>query len=278
MDRDRCTVRFSRGKLDLSALDLTPREGHADALVDGELAVVLSNAQILCGKLQRANRSPVRDVFYLAVAGELNPQALAIAGNTRTARELEAITAAWRASNRVFTYNAPLDLNGVPPQLAGDMTNLGHAGAAALTGARYERVRIRTEGNVGRVETRTRNGAEWTVTIEPARIDETFEAYLWLNHYLPQTDVRPRSTTETACARHGGKGRSSCTTLRPRSARGHHDSGRAPSGKAEDEEDVAARRLADLRRDAPVVHAAAGRDGDVLHVVVHVAHGEAAGA
>ena len=201
LDRDRCTVRFSTGKLDLCALDPTPGEGHADALVDGEPAVVLNNAQILCGKLQRATRSPVRDVFDVVVAEKLDPQALAIAANTRTARELEAIAAAWQTSNPVFTYNAPLDLNGVGPEFAGDLTRLGHAAAAALTGARYERVRMYTDGHVGFVETRTRSGVKRKITVEPARIDEIFEAD-GLNHYLPQTGVRPvhiRDCMRTAC-------------------------------------------------------------------------------
>lgn len=156
----------------------------------GEPAVVLSNAQILCGKLQRATRSPVRDVFDVIVAGQLDPRALAIAANTRTAREVAAIAAAWQASDRVFTYNAALDLAGVPPQFAGDMTRLGHVAATVLTGARYERVRIRTDGSVGRVETRTLDGAEWTFTLTPSRVEEMFEA-TGLNLYLPQTGVRP---------------------------------------------------------------------------------------
>jgi hypothetical protein len=189
-DRDRCTVRFSTGKLDLCALDPTPREGHAHALVDGMPAVVLSNAQILCGKLQRATRSPVRDVFDIGVAERLDPHALAVAANTRTARDIEAIGAAWQASNPVFTYNAPLDLSGVQPQFAGAMTTLGHTAAAALTGARYERVRLYTDGDVGFVETRTRNGVDRKLTVDPTRIDELFEAN-GLNHYLPQTGVRP---------------------------------------------------------------------------------------
>ena len=200
-DRDRCTIGFSTGKLDLCALDPTPCEGHADALVDGEPAVVLNNAQILCGKLRRANRSPVRDVFDIVVAERLDPHALAIAANTRTARDIEAIAAAWRTSNQVFTYNAPLDLNGVRPQFAGDMTTLGHAGAAALTGARYERVQIRVEKDVGFVETRTRNGAAKELTFDPSHIDEAFEAH-GLNHYLPQTGARPvdiRDRMRAAC-------------------------------------------------------------------------------
>ncbi len=200
-DRDRCTIAFSTGKLDLCALDPTPGEGHADALVDGEPAVILNNAQILCGKLRRANRSPVRDVFDIVVAERLDPHALAIAANIRTARETEAIAAGWKASNHVFTYNAPLDLNGVGAQFAGDMTSLGHAAAAALTGARYERVRMFTDGHVGFVETRTRNGAEREFTVEPPAIDEVFEAN-GLNHYLPQTGVRPvdiRERMRAAC-------------------------------------------------------------------------------
>lgn len=205
-DRDRCTVRFSTGKLDLSALDSTPGEGHAAAVVDGEPAVVLSTAQILCGKLQRAARSPVRDVFDVVVAGRLDPHALAIAANTRTARDLEAIAAAWRASDPAFTYHAPLELDGVGRQFAGDLAGLGHAAAAALTGARYERVKIFSDGRVGVVETRTRDGAERRFTVEPARIDEVFEA-AGLNHYLPQTGVRPvqvRDRLRAAC-REGGE-------------------------------------------------------------------------
>lgn len=106
-DRDRCTVRFSTGKLDLCALDPAPGAGHAAALVDGEPAVVLSNAQILCGKLRRATRSPVRDVFDVLVTGRLDPHGLAVAANTRTACDLEAIAAAWRTAAPVFAFHAP---------------------------------------------------------------------------------------------------------------------------------------------------------------------------
>lgn len=200
-DRDRCTVQFSTGKLDLCALDPTPREGHGEALVDGEPAVVLNNAQILCGKLQRASRSPVRDVFDVVAAGKRDPHALAIAANTRSARDAGAIAAAWRTSNPVFAHNAPLDLKGVGPEFAGELPRLGPAAAAALCGARYERVRMYTAEKVGFVETRTRNGVERKFMVEPARIDEAFEAN-GLNHYLPQIGVRPvriRDRMRAAC-------------------------------------------------------------------------------
>ena len=205
-DRDRCTVGFSTGKLDLCALDPMPGEGHADALVDGEPAVVLHNAQILCGKLRRANRSPVRDVFDIVVAQELDPHALAVAVNTRTARDIEAIAAAWRTSNPVFAYNAPLDLMGVQPRFDGGMTTLGHDAAAALTGARYERVRIGIDRGAGFVQTRTRNGAARELTFDLIHIDEVFEAN-GLNHYLPQTGARPVDIRERmrAASRQGAE-------------------------------------------------------------------------
>ncbi len=59
---------------------------------------------------------------------------------------------------------------------------------------------------VGLVETRTRNGAERKFTVEPARIDEVFEAK-GLNHYLPQIGVRPvhvRERMRVACREGAG--------------------------------------------------------------------------
>ena len=109
--------------------------------------------------------------------------------------------AAWRTSNPVFADNAPLDLNGVGPEFAGELTRLGPAAGAALAGVRYERVRMYTAGDIRFVETTSRNGVERKFTVEPARIDEVFEAN-GLNHYLPQTGVRPvriRDRMRAAC-------------------------------------------------------------------------------
>ena len=86
-------------------------------------------------------------------------------------------------------------------EFAGELTRLGPVAAAGLTGARYERVRMYTAENVGFVETRTRNGTERKFAVEPARVDEVFEAN-GLNHYLPRTGVRPihvRERMRAAC-------------------------------------------------------------------------------
>ncbi len=51
------------------------------------------------------------------------------------------------------------------------------------------------------METTTRNGAEREFTVEPACVDEVFEAN-GLNEYLPQTGVRPvhvRDRMRAAC-------------------------------------------------------------------------------
>ena len=88
IDRDRCTVRFSTGKLDLSALDRTPSAGHAEALVDGAAAVVLSNAQRSSAGSSSAPRAA--PCVTSSTSWRLDPRALAIAANTRTACEVEA--------------------------------------------------------------------------------------------------------------------------------------------------------------------------------------------
>lgn len=65
----RWVVTFDFGQVDLAALDPCPSRGQEPAMIDGEPMIVLSNAQILHGKLERASRSPVRDVFDVIVAG-----------------------------------------------------------------------------------------------------------------------------------------------------------------------------------------------------------------
>ena len=43
---------------------------------------------------------------------------------------------------------------------------------------------------IGSVETRTGNGVDRKLTVDPTRVEELFEAN-GLNHYLPQTGARP---------------------------------------------------------------------------------------
>ena len=86
------------------ALHLARPKPHAPgaeavALVDGEPETVLSNAQILRGKLLRAHDSPVRDVFDVICAAKADPRALATATGMLDGQQTERIATRWRGGN-----------------------------------------------------------------------------------------------------------------------------------------------------------------------------------
>ena len=107
-------IDFGIGQVDLAQLDPCPARGQRTAVVDGEPFTVLSTAQILHGKLERATRSPVRDVFDIVKASRLDAQALAIALNCKSRLEAEMICLAWEKSSTAFEQVADEQLAGVP--------------------------------------------------------------------------------------------------------------------------------------------------------------------
>ena len=78
-------IEFERDKdnhIDINLRAPTPEKGERIAVVDGEETAVLSNAQIMTGKLKgRGMSSPGRDVFDIAVCRRADPEALEIAVN-----------------------------------------------------------------------------------------------------------------------------------------------------------------------------------------------------
>lgn len=67
--RGQWKIDFDAGQVDLSSLQPYPVGAQRTAIVDDEPFIVLSTSQILNGKLERASRSPVRDVFENNVLG-----------------------------------------------------------------------------------------------------------------------------------------------------------------------------------------------------------------
>ena len=68
------TVVFARSRIDLWARNPMPAAGHETIRVEGEPEVVLSTAQILRGKLERADLNVVRDVYDVIKAAEQEPE------------------------------------------------------------------------------------------------------------------------------------------------------------------------------------------------------------
>lgn len=74
---------------------LTIRKGHRREGVDGHNEMVLSTAQILRGKLQRASHKLARDVYDIRKASEVDPKSLEIAVNTISHKQLESLALDW---------------------------------------------------------------------------------------------------------------------------------------------------------------------------------------
>ena len=170
----RWKIDFGTGQVDLAQLEPCPARGQRTAVVDGEPFTVLSTAQILHGKLERATRSPVRDVFDAIKARRLDPHALAIAINCRSRLDAETICVAWAKSNATFEKVADEQLAGVPEAMRENPASLGRQGAAALQDALYRRVSVRTEAQLTVVETETKGGLTRRITMAPDDIDPGF--------------------------------------------------------------------------------------------------------
>ena len=78
----RYRIDFETGSIEICRLDPTPGTGEKRFTIEDREETVLSTTQILCGKLERAPRSPVRDVFDFIVARQADPCALAAAANS----------------------------------------------------------------------------------------------------------------------------------------------------------------------------------------------------
>ena len=92
-----------------------PNLRERNAKVNGVTITVLDTAQILRGKLERAEKSPVRDVFDFASASKGGPGALAIATNCLTKQYAGVIGTIWKTSNKRFANDAADYLEGVTP-------------------------------------------------------------------------------------------------------------------------------------------------------------------
>ena len=180
---DHWKIDFGTGLLDVSKLQPRPAGAQRTAIVDGEPFVVLSNAQILHGKMERAARAPVRDVFDVIKADQLDPDALAIAVNARTRIAAELVCMSWEKANSRFGREVDQELLGVPESMHDDPERLGLCAAAAAQGAIYKRVALRTDGDRTIIETETRNGRPNRIELAPDQLDRGF-ALNGLNEYF----------------------------------------------------------------------------------------------
>lgn len=94
------TVAFDYGgKLEMFVSAPMIPTGDNEAEIDGRRERVLSNAQILAGKLERAERMPCRDAFDLIVLGRTDPEAVEAAVNDHGPEWMTLWATEWRRAD-----------------------------------------------------------------------------------------------------------------------------------------------------------------------------------
>lgn len=159
--------------------------GHTVETVEGREESVLSNAQILRGKLQRAAHKLARDVYDIRNAGEVDPQSLEIAVNTIPHERLDTLALDWIVGYGRIGSSAHERLRGIPEGEEKNHYELGRAGADAILRATYERLRIGVETDRIVVEAVTRGKDRRRMTMTADEAEEKFEAW-GINGHLRQ--------------------------------------------------------------------------------------------
>ena len=191
------TVIFAGSRIDLWARNPMPAEGHETIRVEGEPEVVLSTAQILRGKLERADLSVVRDVYDVVKAAEHDPEALEAAVNAIPRGTAERIGLGWHWSGPELAEHVAEQLKGVPPDAGLDPRRLGHDAAKAVHQALYDDFRVRTADGIVLIEATTRGGRRRRMSIAPENAGRSFES-LGLNAHLETKNPGPEALLDYA--------------------------------------------------------------------------------
>ena len=135
-------VGFGTGSIDLTVLRPIPPEGQHEAVVEGRREMVLTNMQILAGKLERAEAVLVRDIVDVLVAAERDRAALAGAVSLVPHTSAAAIAHAWRSANKELADEFPTEIHKLDPEIRLNPMELGSDAADAVLAHRYRRVAI----------------------------------------------------------------------------------------------------------------------------------------
>ena len=184
-------VRVRGGEID--AMALAPHfEGSEEVVeIDGERETVLTNAQILRGKLERTNRAITRDAFDIVTAAKLDPRSLEIAVNAigkkacaNTCKQIESHSDYYARDIRERTA-----LTGVPSELEEDPDTLAKKTSHALKAHRYRRLAIDLTDKELKVTTERQGREPRTDTYPTGKIEQGLLESGALDHIATNWDI-----------------------------------------------------------------------------------------
>lgn len=183
---------FTSGRVEITQLDPRPKVGHEIALVEEWRIPVLSNTQILAGKLGgRGLRSPARDIFDIAVAGLKDLDALEEAVNLLGRDSIREIITKWEAGTANYRKDATENLEVTDRSLTYLFDSGPAMAVAAVNAAVYQGVRITVGGAKPRLELKSGRARTRVVEIDAANAERDLEKH-GLLPLLQDTVVDPR--------------------------------------------------------------------------------------
>lgn len=151
--------------------------GHAAETVEGRSEIVLSTAQILRGKLERAHKKLARDVYDIRCAEKRDPDSLQAAVNTIPHTRLDTLALDWYIGRGRLARYARERVNEI--ERSDDPTHedlAGEAGEAVLR-ARYARFSIVVRNGEIVIDTETNDGRRRRITTGAEATGHDFEAH-----------------------------------------------------------------------------------------------------
>ena len=162
-------MQLETGIIDISTVLAQPERGAYKVELEERVQTVLSNTQILRGKLERAeDPGPVRDAYDFATAAKRDPQALAAAIGMLPDEQARRITADLQKREKGIAEAArkKIRASGSDPI---EPDELGKTAAAAIDGHRTIYVKIELSKGRVRATRYTRNGTRFSQDWSTAR-------------------------------------------------------------------------------------------------------------
>lgn len=156
--------------------ELELARGHGTERVEGREETVLSTAQILRGKLERARRHPARDVYDVDKAATIDPVSLEIAVNTMPHDAVGKAALTWIVAYGKIGGEAHARLVGLAPGEERRHYQIGQTGAKAMIEARYAHLRLGLDDDRIVVEAVTQGATRRRMTMTASEAEEQFEA------------------------------------------------------------------------------------------------------
>ena len=169
-------VQFGEQGLDLWVHAVEPPGSQSRLEIEGREETVLSNVQILWGKIARAERNLSRDVYDVVYAAEHDPTSLEIALNAHPRGVAEWAARSWDEGSAEVASDARTRLRGIPTAEREQLDTLALRGMRTIKAALYEELTMRTAGDYLQIETRTAGGVQRRIAIKAGSIREALTA------------------------------------------------------------------------------------------------------